>query len=436
MNWAMNTGVSRRRLLSGAAALAGGLVASTSAAAALAATQPARTRLTLPEPTGRYDVGTVALHLVDDTRQDPWWATTHARELMVSLWYPARNAGRCDLAPWMTSAALTYYRVEEEDRLQQVADRLGLQLDVSLADIDFPITHARQDAPVERAAHPYPVVLYSAGFGANRVQGSTLVEDLASHGYVVVAIDHTYDAAEVEFPGGRVEPARPGLDHDGHIQVAVRRADTQFVLDQLTALAAGANPDAEHRPLPAGLRGCLDLARIGMFGHSLGGATTGQTMANDDRVIAGIDLDGTVIPDVPAGPPMPPEEAAELVAAVARRIGDRPFMIMSSNGKGPDELGALMTGFWDNLPGWRRFLSMAGSTHGSYTDAEPLFHQLAAAGIITPAMAASALGTVDPGRATAAERAYIHAFFDLWLRDHDAHLLDGPSAQYPEIAFF
>jgi predicted dienelactone hydrolase len=60
--------------------------------------------------------------------------------------------------------------------------------------------------------------------------------------------------------------------------VAVRVTDTRFVLDQLATVNASGNPDAEHRPLPAGLRGALRLSRVGMFGHSLGGATAAQAL--------------------------------------------------------------------------------------------------------------------------------------------------------------
>ena len=66
---------------------------------------PARTQLTFPRPSGQYAVGAVSLHMVDDTRQDPYWETTRSRELMVSVWYPA-SAGVGDKAPWMSSALL------------------------------------------------------------------------------------------------------------------------------------------------------------------------------------------------------------------------------------------------------------------------------------------------------------------------------------------
>ena len=154
-----------------------------------------------------------------------------------------------------------------------------------------------------------------------------LAIDLASHGYIVVTISHTYEAAEVEFPDRRVELARAEDPNNIHTNLALslRRADVQFVIDKLTALEGGANPDAEHRPLPAGLRGALDLAKIGIYGHSLGGATAADAMANDARIITGINLDGsfhteTIDPGAMPPPGSPPGANRGIHRSVERRV--------------------------------------------------------------------------------------------------------------------
>lgn len=91
-------------------------------------------------------------------------------------------------------------------------------------------------------------MLFSPGYAQDRALGTTLVEDLASRGYVVASIDHTYDATEVEFPGNRLvlrqqpEPTEEMLVRS----TEVRSADAQLVLDKLTSLDLGENPDAEH----------------------------------------------------------------------------------------------------------------------------------------------------------------------------------------------
>jgi hypothetical protein len=99
--------LSRRRALAGA--LAAGVVLALPVGAALADT-PADTtadrgaaapyRVDLPEPTGRYPIGTTELHLVDDGRADPW-VPGRTRELMVGVWYPAYPSQRGERAPYM-----------------------------------------------------------------------------------------------------------------------------------------------------------------------------------------------------------------------------------------------------------------------------------------------------------------------------------------------
>ena len=404
-------------------------------------------RLTLPAPTGGYSIGTIALHLVDHSRQDPFLPDPRARELMISIWYPALEAGRFPLAPWIPPEAVALLRtglippplMQVTEPGGNVVTQPGPPLTIPLGNVDFPITHARLGVPAARGATGCPVLLYSPGDETDREFSTTQAEDLASHGYVVVTIDHTYEAPEVVFPGGRlavqVNPQPPITT-----VLTTRIADARFVLSTLATLAAGGNPDAGCQRLPHGLAEVLDLSRTGMFGHSLGGDTTAQAMAADDRISAGINLDGSIIPTVP----FTRSNVGDLAGAVATRLGGRPFMIMSSDGRGPFAIPGqgedpTMVGFWANLTGWRLFLTMTGSQHLSYTDYEDFLSQLTAAGIISASQAAEVvipyIGTIDPGRAIGAERAYIRAFFDLQLQHRNDHLLDGPSASYPEIEF-
>jgi len=358
----------------------------------------------LPEPTGHQRVGVVPLHLVDRTRPDPWVPEQPVRELMVSLWYPARQVHHYPLAPWLPPAAWTRFTQD-----------LGVAPDV----LQVPLTHGAVGAPVDRQRGGRPVVLYSPGFGGTRDSSTVLVEELVSRGYIVVTIDHTHDSSPVEFPGGRLEttaipePTPQVLEQ----AVAVRVADTRFVLDTLTALNAGINPDAEHRTLPAGLRGALRLSSVGMFGHSLGGAAAAAAMFQDPRIKAGVNLDGT------------------LYGPVVNEGLDRPFMLIASQDHGRDN-DETWDKFWANLLGWRLDLQLTGSGHNSFTDFQVLVPQAADVLNLPPeAVQQLRIGTINPNRSITNQRAYLTAFFDLHLRGCPSHLLDHPSRRFPEMQF-
>jgi predicted dienelactone hydrolase len=364
---------------------------------------PTPLRLTLPPPTGPHPIGTVWLHLVDRARIDPWQDSRSARELMVQLWYPTRGAQDHPFAPWMLPAAVPFFEQAQ-----------GIPAGTLL----LPTTHAQVAAPVDHGRRGRPVVLYSPGLRSDRSLGTVLIEELASHGYLVVAIDHTHDADQVEFPGGRVETFAITGDVDDALigkALAVRTADTRFVLDQLTALNAGHNPDAGRRRLPSSLTGAFDLPRTGMLGHSLGGATAAAAMGADRRLRAGVNLDGSLLSPATAGT-------------------DRPFLLFGSDpGPGPED--PSWEQFWASQHGWKRELALMGATHTSFADLETLLPQAAPALGITPSQVTQAIGALDPYRAIHAQRGYVRAFFDLQLRHHDNHLLQAASSRYPQIRF-
>ena len=360
-------------------------------------------RPTLPAPTGHHRVGVIQLHLVDETRPDPWVPTQTVRELMVSLWYPAQRTHRYPPAPWLPPAA--WSRFEQDN---------GIPPGV----LQVPLTHGAVGAPVDRDRGGRPVVLYSPGFGSTRDSGTILVEELVSRGYIVATIDHTHDATAVEFPDGRVETHAipPATDEIIEQAVEVRVADTRFVLDTLTELNAGANPDAEHRRLPSGLRGALRTSSVAMFGHSLGGATAAAAMLEDQRITAGVNLDGTLF-----GP-------------VANAGLDRPFMLVAAqdHGRDNDETWAK---FWANQRGWRLNLQLTDSAHNSFSDLQALVPQAAGLLNLPPDAVQQFIGTIDPHRSIKNQRAYVTAFFNTHLRHRDSHLLDHPSPRFPEMQF-
>lgn len=396
-------------LLSGVA-LPLGLTAAraTAATAATAGSAPQSTlstQLTLPAPTGRHRIGTVSLHLVDPSRPDPWLPDVPFRELMVQLWYPTGAAGDFPRAPYTTPATARAY------------EKL-----FSLPVLEWPTTSAHLGAPVHRREGGRPVVIYSPGLGGERFETTCLVEELASRGYVVVTIDHVHDCDIVELPDGRLErvavPAPTG-DTDDPVttkDIESRVADVSFVRDQLAVINRWGNPDHEHRALPDGLRGALDLDRVGLLGHSDGGSTVAHALHTDPRFTAGVNLDGTLwTPQAIAG-------------------SSRPLLLFGRESMDPFE-AQTWAQFEANHRGPELRINLLGSTHDTFTDFAVLVPQVAPIIPEPPSWVVQAVGTINGPRAVAVIRTYTTAFFDLYLRRHDSDLLDGPSPRYPEVVF-
>ncbi|MFJ7207724.1 alpha/beta hydrolase family protein [Streptomyces sp. NPDC098789] len=372
-----------RALVAAAAALA------LSAPAALAAPAPVA-RLELPAPTGPSAVGRDTLHLVDHDRKDPWVPTAD-RELLLSLYYPA-------LAHTGTPAP--YLAVPEAKALLTDRGRLGEY--VTPERLAATRTHARSGALPRPAAQRYPLIVLSPGFTMPRATLSTLAEDLASRGYVVAAVDHAYESDGTLFPGGRLLPctACGQVFPDGSLRrVSDGRArDVSFVLDRLT----GPRAAWRHSAL-------IDPRRIGMAGHSIGGAAASATMAADPRVDAGVNMDGTFFTPVPEG-----------------GLGGRPFLMLAEDPAlvPPDLPDTSWEDTWPRLDGWKRWLTVTGAGHPGFTDWPVLGDQVGYDHPETP---------LSGTRSQQITRAYVGDFFDLHLRGVPAPRLDGPTATDPEV---
>ncbi|WP_327653799.1 alpha/beta hydrolase [Streptomyces sp. NBC_00483] len=400
-------GPARRGVLAAGAALL------TLGAAPAVAAAPQRVRLRLPAPSGPHPVGRVALRLVDRSRPDPWTAAP-ARELMVDVRYPARAVAGHGRAPQMTAREAAGF-----DRLNNFAG-----LPAGRVDWAATRTFAHTAAPLDRRA-AHPVVLYSPGVVDPHSLGTTLTDDLASRGYVVIAIDHPYDASAVEFPGGRVAVSRLPQEFEKAQQsgpagvtallkktTAVRVADARFVLDVVRRAF-----DTQR----------LRRAPIGMFGQSAGGFAALQTLHDDERLAAAANLDGVLayVQD---------DHDEGGLSTVAAEGVDRPVLLMGSEGNDRTNVPSWRE-LWRHSSGWRRDLTLRGSRHATYTDATTLLPQIAARLDLPRETLTAWVGRVPTHRAVAAQRAYLAAFFDRWLRGGDGALLDAPSPKYPEIAF-
>lgn len=330
--------------------------------------------VSFPIPSGPYKVGIVDREIYDGER---------GRRLMVSVWYPAASGGK--------PAPLTHYPDELSTGLGKLAGVPGLPFQ----HLRYFELSASERVPILEQDSPFPVLVFSHGLVGLRLQNSSTVQELASQGYIVVAIDHTDAAAVTVFPdhetrfydlGRYSTPANvePTKDFVNTRVFPAWVADQRFVYNALEDWAAS-------DPL---LGGKLDLTRIGSFGHSFGGATALEVCRVDSRCRAAVNMDGGLYGDIRTQPAV------------------RPLLLMtsaeSSRNEEAVEKWARMIANADNSVYW---LELPNSTHFSFTITQ----------LLSPLLVPS---NFDPRAGLHTIDKYLREFFDRNVRGIETTPLD------------
>ncbi len=371
--------------------------------------------INFPELTGKYSVGRANYDLVDPSRKEIFSNDPNAdREIMVTVYYPAVPPAGATPAPYASG---------------KMADLLASQVHLPALAFQLIHSHAYENVPV--AGGKFPVVLFSPGIGTPPLEYTSEVEDLASHGYMVAEIYHTYSVPVTVFADGRVATIndagfRSEIEPDGTSQAQIDRdrnrigsvwvADARFTLDQLTKLN-GSDPL---------LNGHLSLAEVGMYGHSFGGATAAQVLEVDKRFKAGINMDGTAFEMTDSSKIAQPfmwmaSDYSQVSDSQLKKIN----MTRAEFNAKIQEKNDQRDGFLRTLPFGYLFV-LKGSTHNSYITDEGLL------GGIVPGLS-DPLATIDPTRGVTDIDRYVVSFFDQYLKHQPSGLLNADSPSYPEM---
>ena len=272
----------------------------------------------LPAPSGEHPVGVRDFELSDDSRMGVLAAgDDEPRRLLVRVWYPAGDTSGLRPRPY-------FNEVEAQTTARGLGSIMGMPFFFQY--LKHSSTNSYENAPLMNAAANLPVVIYSHGYTSFPGQNTALLEELASHGYIVFSVQHTYDSSPVVFPNGDVAGLDPALFaemerlatemsedqllsfsgatfderrrgtrasyeqsmREGQripsVSAAVWRADRIFVHDRLDA------GDVPHEVAVIVAAG--DLGSVGEIGMSFGGSTTGGVCMVDPRCAAGVNLDG------------------------------------------------------------------------------------------------------------------------------------------------
>ena len=352
----------------------------------LAYTVSAQSFVELPEPTGPYRSGTIIYNWTDESRDDiVSEARNDKRQLVVQIWYPAEVEKDSNLAPYLPELEIlrAHFHQTDADRLARVR------------------TNSAWQANLSNVQPKYPVIVFSHGRGTPRSYYTMLMEELASQGYVVAAIDHPYIG--IVALNGKVAPLHarwtdppPGGLRDKTDEERDRywseaenllSVDQRFVLDQLERLNRN-DPDKRFT-------GRFDLNRVGLAGHSKGFVS--QTCGRDKRFKACLNLDG--------------------VPAMAERENGlrQPFMTMRDGNDSP-----RTTLIYENLSNVGYDVLIRGAGHNSYLDL-PLLDGFKY--------------KIDAARSRRIINAYLLAFFDTYLKGKKSSLLEHSSQDFPEVEF-
>ena len=374
----------------------------------------------LPAPTGRFAVGTTSWFLVDPTRRESFVSTDAPRAIEVVAWYPATSStagARSIRAPYLHDGSIEAETFAKAMRKPGVFDQLAAVK-----------THSVTDASPSGQPASLPVLVFSHGYTGPFSAYSALFEDLASHGYIVLSVGHSYEAVAVKQPDGSVATMldssgsmRKGIldvlgewrDEDSTMarvtraqsesdQLQILRtyingvpkteavinrwvADTKLVLDQFASATGGLAGQLHQR---------ADLNRIGVFGHSMGGVVAGEFCLVDERCRAGLNLDGIPQSGTMIGSRMP-----------------RPFMMVYSGR--PGRLGASDAIYRRAASRYYR-VDVDDTRHIDFSDM-----------IYWGGPLKAASGSIAPERAVEATRLIVRQYFDQELRGVPSPLLRG-----------
>lgn len=355
--------------------------------------------IALPKPTGQFTVGRTEYEWIDASRNETFSETPgDKRKLSVWIWYPAdlnQNAKKTEYFPDM------WETVQEKD------SGITSYLQQSFKSVQ---TNSFQGIPLSTRQTAYPVVIFEPGMGNIVFNYTTLIENLASHGYIVVGINPTYSSRYVVFSDGNVayrtpqgsipegNPTDEQLNEAGSRLIKTWSEDIAFVVKKLGEI------NIEQGSI---WKDHIDMEHIGAFGHSFGGTASVKALLSN-RIKASIDIDGFLYgvennPEKPLMFIMSQHQQGDIDALEYKKIQD------SYNG----------------LKGDGYLLEIQNSAHYNFMDNAIFFSPIA--------KAMGVFGTINGEHGLEIANSYITAFFDKYLQNIDSNILKQKLSSYPDV---
>ncbi|MBP1904005.1 dienelactone hydrolase [Paenibacillus turicensis] len=381
----------------------------------------------LPPPTGKYTIGTQTFHFVDSTRAETFTDDPDdKRELMVQVWYPAEAPkANKDYLFMMNDQSFTAITT-------QFANSLGIP-GFTLKYWKYIGANSYSEAQILRTDAPYPVILMSHGLGTMRMLHTSQAENLASHGYIVLAMDHTYSSAATLFPDNKVTSFLTPLSEDHFQEDAMKLGevwieDIKYMVQQIKRINSGDVKGAKQ------FKQLLNLNKVGIMGHSFGGAVAFEAIHLIPELRSGINMDGTLINTNRKN-----EENKPFLFMVSDFLAISSFELAKNTNIPKDALENLKRErkvIVDTIQKGGYAVNIKGAEHYNYTDLQLFSRLLSYTGMT---------GKIDGKRSSEIVNELIIRFFDQTLksqssqhkslRDKVSFPLSNITKTYPEIEF-
>ncbi len=356
------------------------------------------------QPSGPNEVGTTIYEFMDTSRKELYSGKDESRRLMAQVWYPARMTSTAKHAPWMSDAEI-YAPAISSGLLELPSFFLDhLALSVSPAYLDLPLAETSKLAPL---------IIFSHGWLGFNTQNTGQAIELASHGFVVIAIQHTYGAVITVFPDRTVATnnpkALPENAADSNYEVVARilvnqwAEDISFVLNQFQDYNADVDSPFFQK---------LDLERIGVYGHSTGGGAAVQFCGVDARCKAVLGMD----------PFMRPVSAE----VIENGISQPSFFMFSQSWTdlADSRNNKLFNQFYPRIENNAGVISITGTEHFDFSDLPSLSPLASQLGL---------KGALNGRRVTEIVNTYLLNFFEMTLKNKPSLLFSGLFNDFKEV---
>jgi len=356
-------------------------------------------------PGGPYPVGTRIFDLTDASRKEIYSGKDEPRRFTIQAWYPSETDPSAEQAPWM----------EHADLMAPALSGFFNMPSFFLNHLTLVTVPAYKNSPLAKSDSQYPVILFSHGWQSYAAQNTGQVLDLASHGFIVVGVQHTYGAVITVFPDGTVAPNNPNAlppnttpteeyEATAHILVNQWAGDLGYALNYL---------EAQNKDSTSPFYNKLDLSRIGFYGHSTGGGAAIQFCSTDPRCTALLAMD----------PFMRPVSYEVLAAGTTQ-----PSFFMFSQGwlqdAGNNRNNELFQRFIPHVSNSLGVISIDSTKHYDFSDLpflSPLAPQL------------GLKGPINGKRVITIVNDYLLSFFEATLNEQPSALFNGQSTKYSEV---